>query len=97
MILYPLELRRYLVVRIFERGGDATVAELVADLEAEGFMVPGRPSRTISDAFRAEVARGRVVRVARGLYAVGRVPRTTKHRMVHDVAALRTGRRRDAA
>ena len=96
MVLFALELRRYLVVRLFERGGDATVAELVADLEAEGFRVPGRTSRTVSDAFRAEVTRGRVVRVARGLSTVGHVPRTTKHRMVHEVAGLRAGRRRAA-
>ena len=93
MLLYPLEIRRYLVVRLFERGGEATITELVDDLHGEGFGVPGRPSRTVSDALRTEVARGRVVRVTRGLYALGHVPRTTKHRMVHTVASLRLGQR----
>ena len=84
------DLRYYLVVRIVERGGAATVAELVGDLEREGFVVRGRPSRTVSDAFRGERSLGRIDRVGRGRYAIGTLPRSTKHRMVHRVAALRS-------
>ena len=91
MILHTLDLRRYLVTLLIERGGSATVAELRADLEADGFRVDGRASRTIPDAFRAEVRRGRVVRTGHGRYAVGDLARTTKHRMVHRTAALRAG------
>lgn len=89
MHLHTLDLRRYLVTLLIERGGSATVAELRSDLEADGFRVAGRASRTIPDAFRAEVRRGRVVRAGHGLYAVGELARTTKHRMIHRTATLR--------
>jgi hypothetical protein len=89
MMLHTLDLRRYLVTLLIERGGSATVAELRAHLEADGFRGDGRASRTIPDAFRAELRRGRVVRVGYGRYAVGHLPRTTKHRMIHHTAALR--------
>ncbi|MEM9464596.1 MAG: hypothetical protein AAGA90_04455 [Actinomycetota bacterium] len=90
MILHTLDLRRYLVTLLIERGGSATVAELRLDLEADGFRVGGRASRTIPDAFRAEVRRGRVVRTGHGHDAIGDLPRTTRHRMIHRTAALRT-------
>ena len=44
MILHALELRRYLIARIIERGGAASVANLVDDLADAGFEVRGRPS-----------------------------------------------------
>ncbi|MEM8706748.1 MAG: hypothetical protein AAGE98_09850 [Actinomycetota bacterium] len=90
MLLQHHALRYFLVVRILERGGVATVAELVDDLAAEGFGVHGRPSRTVSDAFRGERRRGRIVRLDRGRYGIGRLPKATKHRMVHRVAELRS-------
>ena len=49
MILHTLELRRYLIARIIERGGAASVANLVDDLADAGFEVAGRPSKTVSD------------------------------------------------
>ena len=50
MILHTLELRRYLIARIIERGGAASVADLVDDLADAGFEVAGRPSKSVSDA-----------------------------------------------
>ena len=91
MVLYALDLRRYLVTCLIERGGSASIAELRSDLAADGFRVMGRASRTIPDAFRAEIRRGRVRRIGHGVYAIGHLPRTTKHRMVHHAAALRAG------
>ena len=48
MILHTLELRRYLIARIIERGGAASVTDLVDDLADAGFEVAGRPSKTLS-------------------------------------------------
>ena len=66
MILHALEFRRYLIARIIERGGAASVANLVDDLADPGFEVRGRPSKTVSDALRPDVTRHRLVRLERG-------------------------------
>lgn len=89
MILHTLELRRFLVARIIERGGEASIADLVDDLADAGFTVAGRDSKTISDALRAELARGRVVRVERGIYAEARIPRSTRYRILRVARQLR--------
>ena len=52
--------------------------------------VDGRAGKTISDAIRWEVRRGRAVRLERGRYAVGRLARSTKHRMQRRLQACRT-------
>jgi hypothetical protein len=77
-----------------------TVAEMVTVLADHGFHLTGRASKVISDALRWEIARGRVVRLARGLYRYHRVPGTTArrielfaHRCRLWLAALRHGRR----
>ena len=90
MILHTLDLRRYLVARIVERGGEASISALVQDLADDGFTVAGRDSKTISDALRAELARGRVVRVERGVYAEARIPKTTRYRILRVARRLRT-------
>lgn len=90
MILHTLELRRYLVARIIERGGATAISTLVEDLADGGFSVAGRESKTISDALRAEVARGRVVRVERGVYAEADIPRSTRYRILRVARRLRT-------
>ena len=55
-----------------------TISELVARIEAGGFTVSGRASKTVSDALRWEVRRGRVTKVGRGRYARGVMPRSTE-------------------
>ncbi|HEY4376418.1 MAG TPA: hypothetical protein VGM93_04640 [Acidimicrobiales bacterium] len=82
------DLRYFLTLTIAERGV-TTVRELVAALDREGFAVAGRPSKTISDTLRHEVAKGRVIRVARGRYARGWIPRSTEYRMRQRVMAYR--------
>ena len=76
MILHTLELRRYLIARIIERGGAASVADLVDDLADAGFEVAGRPSKTVSDVLRPDVTRHRLVRLERGVYAEATIARS---------------------
>lgn len=90
MILHTLDLRRYLVACIIERGGEATTADLVADLSDAGFEVAGRPGKTISDALRAELARHRIVRLERGVYAEAPIPRSTRYRILATARSLRS-------
>jgi hypothetical protein len=79
--LVGINLRSWAVLQLADDGGVLDIAELVDRVERAGFTVEGRPSKTISDALRWEVARRRVVRLARGRYAVGRLAKVTKHRM----------------
>ena len=54
-----------------------TLGEMLVLIERHGFCVRGRPSKTVSDALRWEMRRGRVVRLDRGRYAAGSMPRST--------------------
>jgi hypothetical protein len=58
-------------------------------MHGQGFTSFGRPSKTVSDALRAEVARGRVRRLRRGGSTAGTVAKVTKHRMRRRVAEVR--------
>jgi hypothetical protein len=82
------ELRYLLTTYLFDRG-PSTVEELVDALTTQGFEIGGRPSKTVADALRWEVARGRAVRCARGLYSPGFMPRATEHRIDQRVLSLR--------
>jgi hypothetical protein len=88
--LGALDLRYVLVVRLVDAGRTLTVRDLVNGVLADGFDIDGRPSKTISDALRWEVRRGRVVRRGRGIYAAGRVSRGTVWRMRERVTWLRS-------
>lgn len=68
-----------------------TVQDLVDALDRRGIDVPGRASKTISDALRWEVSRGRVMRVGRGRYRTGAIPRSTRWWLGRQVDAMRTG------
>ena len=70
--------QRYVLTELLFDHGPLRVAEIVALLHAQGLVVGGRPSKTVSDALRWEVAHGRVVRLDRGLYGPGRMPRSTR-------------------
>ncbi|MEM7275017.1 MAG: hypothetical protein AAF547_18185 [Actinomycetota bacterium] len=72
---------RFVVVELLRTHGTMTVAQMVDALTATGYPIRGRPSKVISDALRWEVARGRVVRVSRGVYRIGRAPRATAGRI----------------
>jgi len=82
------ELRWLLLVVLLDRRRPMQVAELVAAVERSGFALAGRPNKTVADALRCEVKRGRVVRRGRGLYAVGYVAKVTNHRMRGRVAGM---------
>ena len=70
--------QRYVLTELLFDHGPLRVAEIVALLHAEGLVIGGRPSKTVSDALGWEVAHGRVVRLGRGLYGPGRMPRSTR-------------------
>ncbi|MGH1490788.1 MAG: hypothetical protein ACRBK7_15590 [Acidimicrobiales bacterium] len=72
---------RFILVDQIRSRHTMTVAEMVAVLADYGYRLPGRASKVISDALRWELARGRVIRVARGVYAYGRAPQTTARRI----------------
>lgn len=57
------------------------VVELADALERAGFVLPGRPTKVVSDALRTEIQRGRVVRVGWGRYEAGWMPGATRRRI----------------
>ncbi len=69
--------RRYILTELLWERGPLTVQQMIRLLEDE-FDIGGRPSKTISDALRWEIAHGRVVRLGRGLYGPGRMPKQTR-------------------
>jgi hypothetical protein len=71
--------------------GPTTVDELIQALRWQGFDFSGRASKQVSDALRWERRRGRVRRLARGLYCPGSVPRATEYRIHERVLTLRAG------
>ncbi|MBU8809517.1 hypothetical protein [Mycolicibacterium goodii] len=80
---------RYLLTWWLARESPLTVGELIECLEMQGFDVGGRPSKTISDALRWEMRRGRVIKGGRNSYRIGYVPRATEYRIRQRVLAMR--------
>ena len=80
---------RYTLTRLLRLMGQSSVTELVAALEAWNFSVPGRPTKTVSDALRWEMQHERVWRRGWGRYSAAGMPRGTEHRIVTRVQALR--------
>jgi hypothetical protein len=69
---------RYLVtVILHDVGRSMTVPEVVVAIESLGLRIPGRPSKTVSDALRWEIRKGRIRRNGRGRYAPGVMPPST--------------------
>ncbi len=58
-----------------------TVGDMVTTMAEYGFNLGGRPSKVISDALRWEVARGRVIRLRRGVYRFHQAPTSTIRRI----------------
>jgi hypothetical protein len=83
-----INLRYLLTTHLFDHG-PATVAELVEALEFQGFGIDGRASKSVSDALRWEIGRGRVIRLRRGRYGPAWMPRATEYRIGQRVEALR--------
>ncbi len=86
--LQGIELRYALTLYLLQHG-PTTVDELIKAMNWQGFDIGGRPSKQVSDALRWERRRGRVRRLARGLYGPGYVPRGTEYRIYNRVMALR--------
>lgn len=95
----PLILRgtllRYALIRLLQLNSPSTIPELVAGLQTWGFAVEGRPSKTVSDALRWELRRGRVEQRGRGSYIAGDVARSTEYRIIRRVEELRDDAQRD--
>jgi hypothetical protein len=83
-----IELRYLLTMHLFLHG-PATVSELVRTLASQGFDIAGRASKSVSDALRTEIGRGRVYRLRRGRYGPDWMPRGTEYRIHKRVLALR--------
>ena len=75
--LTGLELRSVLVVVLLDAASPRTVSDLVEALRGAGFDLGARPGKAVSDALRWEVRRGRVVRLGRGRYGPGSMPKST--------------------
>lgn len=88
-VIRGLELRYLLTTLLIESERPTPLDELVERIRAEGFLLAGRPGKVVSDALRWDVRRGRVVRLDRGVYRVGTVPRQTKSRITHRVRDMR--------
>ena len=86
-------LRSVLLVLLDEANGqEIAVAQLCAGMAQRGFTVRGRPSKVVSDALRVEVGKGRAVRLGRGRYALGTLPRTTRWRCHERLREVAQGR-----
>ena len=83
-----IELRYLLTMHLFQHG-PASITELVQALASQGFDVGGRASKSVSDALRWEVGRGRVRRLGRARYGPAWIPRATEYRIHRRVLALR--------
>ena len=86
--LRGVELRYALTLYLFQHGPQ-TVADLIEALEYQCFDIPGRASKVVSDALRREISHGRVLRLKRGRYGPGEMPRGTEHRIHQRVLSLR--------
>ena len=87
--LRGINLRAWLVPTTTDSGGVVSVAELVDGLDTPSYGYAGRASKTISDALRWEVRNGRLRRLGRGCYALGRLSRSAKYRMRNRLRAVR--------
>jgi hypothetical protein len=86
--LRGVELRYALTMYLFQHG-PKTVPDLIDALDFQGFDIPGRASKVVSDALRWEMDHGRVRRLKRGTYGPMAMPRATEHRIYNRVMALR--------
>lgn len=72
-------LRYLLITLLADEDRPLEVKELIAGCVANGVVFDGRASKVVSDALRWEIRSGRVVRLRRGVYSLGVVPRSTMH------------------
>jgi hypothetical protein len=89
VLVTGVDLRYLLTWCLVEAGAAMSVGDLVRSVDGDGFVVVGQANKTIADALRWEIGHGRVVRVGRGLYRSGAMPRQTKSRIRTRVTQLR--------
>ena len=87
-VLRGTELRYALTLQLAQHGS-ATISELIAALTRHGFVIVGKPPKSVSDALRWEMGHYRVFRLGRGRYGPGEMPRSTEYRINRRVVALR--------
>ncbi len=88
---------RYVLTWHLALHGRASIADLVEALAYHGFDVDDPAGKSISDALRWERRRGRVRRLAWGVYGPGCLPRGTEYRIHRRVLALRAEANRSEA
>ncbi|MCB0993669.1 MAG: hypothetical protein KDB21_01165 [Acidimicrobiales bacterium] len=89
-----LALRYLLVAELISTRRTMALPELVDALDHLGAELHGRASKVVSDALRWEVRRGRVVRVGRGRYVLGSMPRSTRSWICQHAELVRMNLRR---
>ncbi|MDH4278804.1 MAG: winged helix-turn-helix domain-containing protein [Acidimicrobiia bacterium] len=73
------ELRYLAVAELIEAGRSMSAMELAEVIQSRGLVIRGdKPNKTVADALRWEVAKGRVLKPGRGRFQAGRMPRSTK-------------------
>jgi len=73
------ELRYLAVAELIEAGCAMSAMELAEVIQSRGVEIRGdKPNKTVADALRWEVAKGRVLKPRRGRFRAGRMPRSTK-------------------
>lgn len=85
--IFGTQLRHAICLCLLNAEAPLTVPEVITGVEVLGCPVPGRPSKTVSDALRWEVRRGRAVRVDRSLYRTGAMPRSAEWWIRRQVAS----------
>lgn len=80
---------RHTLTRLLQLTGQSSATELAAALEIWNFIVPGRPTTTVSDALRWEMRHEPVLCPGCGRYSATGMPRSAEHRIISRVATLR--------
>ncbi len=81
MELYGRVLRHAILALLLSTRRPMSIESILRALESGGDYVGGAyPRKVLADALGHEVTRGRVLRVRRGWYRSGRVPKTTTWR-----------------
>jgi GNAT superfamily N-acetyltransferase len=90
--IYGLPLRYLACIALRKARRPLSVAEIVEAIQAEGWDLGDQPNKLVADAIRWEVRKRRILKVARGRYRYGRMPRSTEWWMQNQVASIRSAR-----
>ena len=90
--IYGLPLRYLACITLRRARRPMSVAEIVRTIQSDGWDLGDQPNKLVADAIRWEVRKRRILKVARGRYCYGRMPRSTEWWMQNQVAAIRSAR-----